>query len=125
MQIVEIRNSSLPLKSPLQAKYCNSFMCQFRGFMFRRSLGSDEGLLLVQKRENRSESTIHMLFMFIDLAVVWISAEYTVVDVKYARRWRLMYAPKYPAKYVLELPTARLDEFKIGDQLQFDETLVD
>ena len=93
--------------------------------MFRRSLETDEGLLLVQKRENRGESAIHMLFMFIDLAVVWINAAHQVVDVKYARRWRLMYAPQAPAKYVLELPTDRFDEFQIGDQLQFDETHLD
>jgi uncharacterized membrane protein (UPF0127 family) len=122
MQIVDIQNSSRSLKSPLKARYCNSFMGQFRGLMFRRSLDPDEGLLLVQKRENRGESTIHMLFMFIDLAVVWINAKHQVVDVKYAKRWRLMYAPQAPAKYVLELPAERLDEFNIGDQLQIDET---
>ncbi len=125
MQIVEIQNSSTPLKTPLQAKYCNSFLCQFRGLMFRRSLQPEEGLLLVQKRENRSESTIHMLFMFIDLVVVWINTAHQVVDVKPARRWRLMYAPQSPAKYVLELPAERLTEFQIGDQLQFDETRLD
>lgn len=125
MQIVEIRNSNRSLKSPIQAKYCDSFLCQFRGLMFRRALTHDEGLLLVQKRENRGESTIHMLFMFINLAVVWINAAHQVVDVKLAKRWHLMYAPQSPAKYVLELPTERLSEFKIGDQLQFDETHLD
>lgn len=124
MKIVEIQNSSRPLKIPIQAKYCSTFLCQFRGLMFRRSLASNEGLLLVQKRENRSESAIHMLFMFIDLAVVWLNAEHQVVDVKYARRWRLMYAPQTPAKFVLELPIKHLYEFKIGDQLQLDETLL-
>ena len=89
--------------------------------MFRRSLAPEEGLLLVQKRENRTESTIHMLFMFIDLAVVWLNAAHQVVDVKYAKKWRLMYAPQAPAKYVLELPPNRIDEFKIGDQLLLDE----
>jgi len=90
--------------------------------MFRRSLASNEGLLLVQKRENRSESAIHMLFMFINLTVVWLNASHQVVDVKFARRWRLIYAPQSPAKYVLELPSERFDEFQVGDQLQFDET---
>jgi len=125
MQIVEIRNTSRTLKSPLLAKYCSSFMCQFRGLMFRRSLEPDEGLLLVQKRENRGESAIHMLFMLIDLTVVWINTAHQVVDVKFAKRWRLMYAPQAPAKYVLELPAARLEEFQIGDQLQIDETHLD
>jgi uncharacterized membrane protein (UPF0127 family) len=125
MQIVKIRNASHPLKSPLNVVYCSSFLCQFRGLMFRRDLEPDEGLLLVGKRENRSESAIHMLFMFIDLAVVWINTAYQVVDIKYARRWRLMYAPQSPAKYVLELPAKRFEEFQIGDQLQFDETHLD
>jgi len=125
MQIVEIQNSSQPLKSPIEAKYCNTFLCQFRGLMFRRSLDPQEGLLLVGKRENRAESAIHMLFMFIDLAVVWINAAHQVVDVKRARRWRLMYTPQSPAKYVLELPTERLGEFQIGDQLRIDETHLD
>jgi uncharacterized membrane protein (UPF0127 family) len=125
MQIIEIQNASHPLKSPIQAKYCNAFLCQLRGLMFRRALAPDEGLLLVQKRENRTESAIHMLFMFIDLAVVWIDATHKVVDVKYARRWRLMYAAQSPAKYVLELPADRIDEFQTGDQLQFDETHLD
>ena len=125
MQIVEIQNASHPLKSPLKAVFCNSFICQLRGLMFRRALEPDEGLLLVGKRENRSESAIHMLFMFIDLAVVWINTAHQVVDVKYARRWRLMYAPQFPAKYVLELPADRFEEFQIGDQLKFDETHLD
>lgn len=125
MQIVEILNSTRPLTSPIQAKYCKSFLCQLRGLMFRQHLASDEGLLLVQRRESRSESAIHMLFMFIDLAVIWLSASHQVVDVKHARRWHFMYSSQTPAKYVLELPAERLDEFRIGDQLTFDETHLD
>ena len=125
MKIVEIQNSRQPLDTPIKAKYCDSFFCQLRGLMFRRSLEPDEGLLLVQKRENRGESAIHMLFMFMDLAVVWLNASKQVVDVKSARRWRLFYAPQSPAQYVLELPDDYLDAFQVGDQLQFDETNLD
>jgi uncharacterized membrane protein (UPF0127 family) len=121
MKSVNIQNSGQPLKSPIKATYCDSFFCQLRGLMFRRSLAPNEGLLLVQKRENRSESAIHMLFMFIDLTVVWLNASKQVVDVKFARRWRLFYAPQTPAKYVLELPCEYHGVFQIGDQLQFDE----
>ena len=122
MKIVEIQNSRQPLITPIKAIYCDSFFCQLRGLMFRRSLAPDEGLLLVQKRENRSESAIHMLFMFVDLAVVWLNASKQVVDVKFARRWRVIYAPQSPAQYVLELPDDYLDAFQVGDQLKFDET---
>jgi uncharacterized membrane protein (UPF0127 family) len=88
-------------------------------------LKADEGILLVQKRENRSEAAIHMLFMFMDLAVVWINSAHQIVDIKEAKRWRLMYAPQSPARYVLELPVERLTEFNIGDQLQIDESHLD
>ena len=121
MKKVSIKNKSQPLNSPIQANFCDSFFCKFRGLMLRRSLETNDGLLLVQKRENRSESTIHMLFMLMDLAVVWINSAHQVVDIGYARRWRLMYAPKAPAKYVLELHINRLDDFHEGDQLQIDE----
>ena len=125
MKIVEIQNSVQPLQSPIQAKYCDSFFCQLRGLMFRRTLAHNEGLLLVQKRENRSETAIHMLFMFIDLTVVWLNASKQVVDVKHARRWHLFYAPQSPAKYVLELPHAYIHAFNVGDMLQFDENNLD
>jgi hypothetical protein len=125
MKIVEIQNPVQPLKSPIKAKYCDSFFCQLRGLMFRRSLAPNEGLLLVQKRENRSETAIHMLFMFIDLTVVWLNASKQVVDVKHAQRWRLFYAPQSPAKYVLELPQDYMHAFHVGDLLQFDESNLD
>ena len=125
MPSLQIQNLTQPLAQPLNARYCDTFLCQFRGLMFRRDLAADEGLLLVQKRENRTESAIHMLFMLIDLTVVWIDASYHIVDVKLAQRWHLAYAPQSPAKYVLELPVDRFSEFKIGDQLQFNETNLD
>ncbi|HIE58275.1 MAG TPA: hypothetical protein EYP88_08605 [Anaerolineales bacterium] len=121
MKVITIQNLTRPLEHPLRAKYCNRFACQFRGLMFRRSLLPDEGLLLVQSRENRLESAIHTLFMFIDLAVVWIDSAQRVVDVKLARRWHPLYMPQSPASAVLELPAYWLHEFKIGDQLQFDD----
>jgi uncharacterized membrane protein (UPF0127 family) len=125
MNIIEITNTTRPLIRPINANYCDGFFCWFLGLMFRRTLEPEEGLLRAGKRENLSDSTIHMLFMFVDLTVVWLNDARQVVDVKIARRWRLFYAPQSPAKYVLELPVDRFDEFQIGDQLQFDENHLD
>ena len=64
-----------------------------------------------------------MMFMFMDLAVIWINSEYTVVDTVFAHRWKLAYIPKMAAKYILETGAPHLSEFKIGDKVRFENVL--
>ena len=125
LKFVAIHNLTRPQVQPVTAGYCRSFFCQLRGLMFRRSLKREDGLLLVQAAESRMESSIHMLFMRIDLTVVWINNAQQVVDVRLARRWRPAYFSQKPARYVLELHTDRLHDFEIGDQLHIEEVFVD
>ena len=117
---VRITNTSQPHSHPIRARYCASFWCQLRGLMFRRAMPPGEGLLLVQRRDSRLDASIHMLFMWIDLAVVWINSNEQVVDVRLARRWRLAYLPARPARYVLEMPAEHLRDFKIGDRVSIE-----
>lgn len=121
MRRVRIYNSSRVGVRPVTAGYCERFLCQLRGLTFRRNLPADEGLLLVQRGESRLEAAIHMLAMRMDLSVVWINTAGRVVDVRLARRWRPMYLPRRPARYVLEIAAARFDDFRIGDAVRFDE----
>lgn len=120
---VLIYNLTRQNSHPIQAQYCSSFVCRLRGLTFRRNLPSDAGLLLVQGRDSRLDSSIHMLFVWMDLAVVWINNALQVVDVRLARRWRLAYLPTRPARYVLEISPERLDDFRIGDQLRFESAI--
>jgi uncharacterized membrane protein (UPF0127 family) len=120
-RFVSIKNIDNPLLSPLQVVYCASFFCRLRGLTFRRSLGSGDGLLLVQGRESRLDASIHMIGVFIDLGVIWLNQDNVVVDARLARRWRWIYLPKSPAQYVLEVSVERLDEFRIGDRLRFED----
>lgn len=117
---VLIHNESRPHQAPLQAAWCASFFCRLRGLMLRRALPERWGLLLVQSNESKLDAAIHMLFMRIDLAVVWINNAGEVVDVRLARRWRPMYAPQRAARYVLETAVERLDDYQIGDILSFE-----
>jgi len=119
MKIIPIQNQSRPLPAPLQAIYCDSFLCRLRGLMFRSSLEHSEGLLLVEGRDSRLDTSIHMLFVPMDLAVIWINSKYTVVDTILARSWHLAYAPRQAAKFTLEIHPSRLNEFEIGDVVDF------
>ena len=120
MRNVLITNQSQTLSRPILAGYGSSFAARLRGLMFRRRLEAFQGLLMVQPREDRLDSAIHMFFMNFDLAVVWINKEFTVVDVKFARRWRPFYQPARPAMYVLEIHPERLNDFKIGQKIQIE-----
>ncbi len=121
MQNVLILNQSQPLAKPIQAEYCSSFFSRFCGLMFRKNITPYQGLLLVQPREDRVDSSIHMFFMNFDLAVVWINQQSRVVDVKIARRWRPFYQPAQPACYVLETHPQHINDFKIGQQINIED----
>jgi uncharacterized membrane protein (UPF0127 family) len=123
MKSIRILNQTQPRLEPIIAKFCQSFFCQLRGLMFTTSLPENNGLLLVQGSESRINASIHMMFMWIDLAVIWIDGEYTVVDKVLARRWKLAYIPKKAAKYVLETGVSTLSDFSIGDKVRFEEIL--
>lgn len=116
---VLILNSSRPIDPALRVDYCDSFFSQLRGLTFRPRLAPDEGLILAGKRDSRLDSSIHMLFVGFDLAVVWINSEMKVVDKVLAKSWRPAYFSKQPARYVLEIHPERWDDFQVGDTVQF------
>ena len=119
--IIEIFVNNQPLKNPILARYCDTYLCRLRGFMFRQKIALDEGLLLVQNRESKTESSIHMLSVFMDLAVIWIDSNLSVVDVILAKSWHPAYFPASPARYTLEIHPDRISEFKVGDKVSFNE----
>jgi uncharacterized membrane protein (UPF0127 family) len=102
-----------------RARWCDSFASKLRGFTLRRQLDAGEGLVLVEKRESRINSAIHMLFVFCDLGVLWLDAQGRVVDKVVAKPWRLSYTPAAPAQYVVESHPHIVDRAQVGDQLRF------
>ena len=115
---VLVLNQTRTIDTAPRVEYCDTFLTQLRGLTFRPRLARDEGLILVGRRDSRLDSSIHMLFVNFDLAIIWINSEMKVVDKALARSWRPAYFPKQPAKYVLEIHPDRLDDFVIGDTVQ-------
>jgi len=113
-----IPNLTRSLEAPARVRYCDSFLCRLRGLMFRSRLTRDEGLLLVEKRDSRIDTSIHMLFVPFDLAVFWINSEMTIVDKIIAKSWRPAYFPRQEAKYTLELHPDHFGDYDIGDKVE-------
>jgi uncharacterized membrane protein (UPF0127 family) len=64
MNTIHFVNINQPLPTPLHALYCDSFLGRLLGLMFRSSLAPEQGLLLVESRESRIDTAIHMLQIF-------------------------------------------------------------
>lgn len=114
-----VNNKNRKIETPPRITVCDTFLTQLRGFTFRSRLARDEGLLLVGKRDSRLDSSIHMLFVSFDLAVVWINSEQKVVDKVLAKSWHPAYFSKQPAKYVLEIHPDRWGDYEIGETVEF------
>ena len=121
MRHVLVHNLSNPKIQPIVAGYCDSYLCRLRGLTFRRVLSSDQGLLLVQHKENQLDAAIHMFGMLINLAIVWINSDGTIVDVRLAHRWRSILVPRRPACFVLECNQTRINDFKVGEIVRFED----
>jgi len=99
-----------------KVRWCQSFLCRLRGLTFRRSLEQDEGLLLVERSESRSNTAIHMWMVLFPITAVWLDKDFHVVDMKLAKPWRV-YIPSEPAMYVLEGSAEMMQRLSLGDRL--------
>jgi uncharacterized membrane protein (UPF0127 family) len=82
------------------------------------------GLVLVESRQSRAGTSIHMAFVSYSIGVAWLDASGTVVDCRIARPWRI-YVPRRPARFVLEGGVDILERFAVGDVLEFVDASVD
>lgn len=118
MKTVQIIKSQTP-SSEVNVKLCNTFFSKLKGLMFTKNLNEDSGALLVEESESKINSSIHMLFVYDDLTVLWLDKNKVVVDKVLAKKWFPYYFPKKPAQYVLELHASKFSEYQIGDALNF------
>jgi uncharacterized membrane protein (UPF0127 family) len=116
----QVLNLTNPNIQPIQARWCQSFLSRLRGFTFRSDLGANEGLVLVEARDSRLDTAIHMFFVRTDLAVVWVNSDHVVVDRVLAKAWRPFYASSQPACYVIEFHPRRHGDFLPGDRISFN-----
>lgn len=120
-RFITITNLSRKIEQPARVGYADSFLDRLRGLMFRSRLDPNEGLLLVEKRDSRLDTSIHMFFVPFDLAVFWINSDKTIVDKVIAKSWKPAYFPKADAKYTLEIHPDRWGDYEIGDKVEFND----
>jgi uncharacterized membrane protein (UPF0127 family) len=103
-----------------QARWCASYLSRLRGLMFRRVLLPGEALVLDERRDSRTATSIHMFFVPFPIAAVWVDSTGRVVDKVLALPWRPFYAPRLPARYILETSPEFLARIQLDDELEFE-----
>lgn len=117
MKIIHVESGRVLLEN---ARWCDSYLSKLKGFMFHPELQETEGLVLVEKRDSRVATSIHMFFVSFDLGVVWVNGAGEVVDTAVAKSWKPNYAPQAPARYVIEMHPNLLPLVKVGDHIKFE-----
>lgn len=102
----------------LSVEWADTFFSRFMGLMGRKEIDQSKGLVLALDRESKINAAIHMLFMRFNIAVIWLSEDFKVIDKIIAKKWHLSYQPKIAAKYILETHPTNLTLFDIGDKIQ-------
>ena len=97
-------------------KIADTEIKQTLGLMFSRR--NKFNYCLIFKRPNSSilGSSIHMMFVFYPIAVIFLDENKKVVDIKKKIVPFWFYMPKKPAKYILEIPiSTKIDFIKLND----------
>jgi len=109
------------LQPPIQVSWRISFIEKLSGYMGRKTLSKEEGLVLVESTPSILNTSIHMMFVFTALAVFWLDADRIVVHKTIAKPWDAFHAAPKPARYVFETHPSHIDQWQVGDRIEFHD----
>lgn len=103
------------------ARLARGFWGNFRGLMFERTENFDYALIFELPAETRLGASVHMMFVFFPIDIIFLNAQKKVVDKAKLQPWALNCTPKAPAKYFVEMPYGYADKIGLGDRLGWEE----
>lgn len=95
---------------------------KLKGLMFENHEKFDYALVFLLRKESIIEATIHMMFVFFPIDIVYLNKEQKVVDIaQNIRPFTPSYSPKKPSKFFIELPVGVAKGISLGDKLEWKE----
>ena len=113
-------NSSTNQEIIKKTKLANTSFLRFKGLMFEKKENFDYALIFELTRESKISSSVHMMFVFFPIEIVFLNSQKIVVDKATLNPWKLNYTPKKPAKYFIELPVENGKKIKLGEKLKWN-----
>jgi uncharacterized membrane protein (UPF0127 family) len=101
-------------------KFAKTSFQRAKGLMFEDEKKFNYGLIFCLPEKSKVLASIHMLFVFFPITVIWLDEQKKIVDLKKMTPFELNYTPKKPAKYVIELKAGFEKKLKVGQKLEWN-----
>ncbi|MFH1587709.1 MAG: DUF192 domain-containing protein [Candidatus Diapherotrites archaeon] len=103
-----------------KTRIADSHWKKFKGLMLESKKNFDYALIFEFAEQGTLINAIHMLFVFFPIDAIYLDENKKAVDIKRnLKPWTLYYAPKKPAKYLIELPEEKGKEIELNDELNW------
>ena len=100
-------------------KLANNTWERMKGLMFEDKKKFNYALVFDFPSESKIGTSLHMLFVFFPIDVLFLDKNKIVVDKTTLEPFTPNYTPKSAAKYVIELPKGKTSLIKIGQKAEW------
>ncbi len=100
-------------------KHANTTWQRTKGLMFEDKKKFDYALIFEFPIESKLGASLHMIFVFFPINVLFLNKEKKVVDKVTLPPFQPNYTPKKAAKYVIEMPQGKAKNVKIGSTIEW------
>jgi uncharacterized membrane protein (UPF0127 family) len=90
-----------------------------KGLMFENEKNFNYALVFSFPVESRIATSLHMLFVFFPIDVLFLNKNKVIVDKATLTPFMPNYTPRKAAKYVIEMPMGKAKGFKIGQKVSW------
>lgn len=113
-------NKSSKQKIIEKVRVADWFLPKLKGLMFERRGNFDYAIIFDFGSEGRLNCSLHMLFVFFPIDILFLDARKKVVDiVRGAKPFALFIAPQKASRYAVELSQGKAKSVKIGDTIDW------
>ena len=98
-----------------KVKFASTQWQRTKGLMFEDVKRFDYALVFDFEKESKLMSSLHMIFVFFPIDVLFLDKSRKVVDKVTLEPFTPNYTPKKAAKYVIEMPKGKAKNAKIGN----------
>ena len=100
-----------------KVKHAKTAWQRTKGLMFEDKKKFDYALVFEFPRESKIGTSLHMIFVFFPIDVLFLDKDKKVVDKVTLPPFQPNYTPKKAAKYVVEMPEGKAKKVRAGSTI--------